>query len=113
MSRGFSVFGVISILASSITVLIQIIFITLLSYTFLFKTQTKYHKSIRIAALGTFICLALSFFVWIIEECMYRLHSNPNAWMIWYLLLFVLFSLSLTLFYVVILLKVYHTFHNT
>eukprot|EP01084_Bolivina_argentea_P227622 384429_1 len=113
MARGFTALGAISVIASSITVLVQIIFIILLSYSFVSKTDTKYFKSIRFAALGTFISLALSFISWIIEECMYRLHHNSNAWVPWYLLFFVLISLSLMLFYVLMLLKVYHSFHNT
>eukprot|EP01084_Bolivina_argentea_P107372 191972_1 len=113
-TKGFNDLAVVSVISSSIVVIFQIIFISSLINSFYHDEHINSKmKRIAYVALSTFTCLGIAFICWIIDECLYRLHPNPNSWVPFYWLFFVFLLISFLFFYAFMLLRLYYIFDGT
>eukprot|EP01083_Nonionella_stella_P104262 298564_1 len=104
---------IVSIIASSITIVLQITFIISLLKGFYWPKRAHTPNILHYAAWGVFSALALAFIAWIVEELMYRLHVNPHIWIIAYIIFFLFIFITYLLFYALMVVRLFLTFENT
>eukprot|EP01084_Bolivina_argentea_P088270 159388_1 len=111
---------IVSIVSAFSVVIFQTILISSLIYSLYFSSVAATGESIsksacllRFTALGTFLCLFIAYFVWIIEEFLYQLHPNKHIWIPFYWSFYLFIAISFLLFYAFMLLKLHFIFEGS
>ena len=111
MARGFNVVALVSVLCAMTIITFQITFISFSYHSF--RNDTKRTNAIHYTSINIFVCLAISFSFWIIQEFTYRLSQNARAYLVWYWLCVIFLSFSFLSFYGLMVLRLHHIFRGT